>query len=166
MCARAVALLSHYEQQSEIPPPGLEQLFSRCDHGRNDALGVAGAASPDVSSSSREGINGGTVSICVESTRLVPRSGRTRCPGPAQRPSARSGRRIAARVPDSMPREVTDFSLVWSDRFDIDQSSCELEHLHGSFLLVGSDPKYSPGNAVTGWRCAREVQKERRKGNL
>ena len=46
--ARTVALLAHHEQQPDVALPGFEQLAHREDHGRDDALGIAGAASPNV----------------------------------------------------------------------------------------------------------------------
>ena len=47
MRAGAVALLADHEQQPEIAHAFFEQALRRSDHRSDDALGVAGAASPD-----------------------------------------------------------------------------------------------------------------------
>ncbi len=46
-CACAVLFLADDEQQSEIGSPAFEQLFGRRDHGSDNALGIAGRASPN-----------------------------------------------------------------------------------------------------------------------
>src|ERR1039458_2536018 len=48
ICARAVALLADYEQHSEVAYAAFEQRLGGGEHGGDDALGVARAASPDV----------------------------------------------------------------------------------------------------------------------
>ena len=62
----AVLLLADHEEQAEVADAVFEQRRGGVNHGGDDALG----ARPQMrSSSSREGMWGGTVSMCVESWR-------------------------------------------------------------------------------------------------
>ena len=69
--AVAAALLADDEQQPDAPLAGRPQPLGRRDLRREDALGVAGAASDQAAILDRgSGKNGGTQSKCVENTTL------------------------------------------------------------------------------------------------
>ncbi len=43
----AIALFANYKQQADVARTLFQQAFDCANHRRNDALGIAGAASPD-----------------------------------------------------------------------------------------------------------------------
>ena len=113
--------------------PRFEQRLGGVDHGGDDALGVAGAAAPDVIRRPRaKAKNGGTVSMWVES---VTASRSPHCAKTLKRRGSTSMRSTRPPIARGQRRQVVeeviaDALFVIGDRFDIDQRAREFEDVH------------------------------------